>query len=167
MQHEPDEVLATILWRNRGLGADPSPWLTYSAAAKGSTPTGTRPTTAWPVFSGAEPAEPDNVITVYNTTPEYQTRVLTGEIQQLLGLQVRVRGKPRKTVAQKARAIQWDFERNFLDQQITLADPTQQYLVPCLSWVQVLDLKQMPVHPYLWLFTINVLCKVLPYPIQG
>jgi hypothetical protein len=163
-QHGVDKIIARMLWANRGLGADPAPWAAFFAGK------GTKPTAAWPVYEGSEPSEPDDVITVYETTPVIDARVqVTGEEVGRLGFTVRVRGISKAAARQKAEDIRWDFQRLCNDQQVTLTNPTQQYLIPCISQATVVPFGKMqsPSGLALWLVNVNCMAPILPYPIQG
>lgn len=162
LQHSVDLILAKIMIA-RSLGSDPTGWETYVSASANKS-AGTRPTGAWPIFVAAEPAEPVNVITVYQTTPQIDAR-LALETQQHYGFSVRVRGKDREACMQKARDIEDDFNRLFIDQQITISG--QQYLVPSIPGVSLVPIGRMLELPHAWLANLNCLCNVLAYPITG
>lgn len=60
----------------------------------------------WPVFATVEPNEPDNCLTVYDTSNQYDGRSMkTGENWVHYGVQVRVRGVDHPTAYQKAYTI--------------------------------------------------------------
>lgn len=159
MLHGADTVIARMLWSNRGLGTDPTPWR-LSFGGKG-----TKPTTTWPVYEGSEPSEPDSVITVYETTPQLGPRVFTGEQQQHYGFTVRVRGKTKAEARQKAEDIRFDFDRSFFDQQITL--DSQQYLIPCIARTTLIPFGkgQTPQGTDCWLVNLNCLAVIMAYPV--
>lgn len=60
----------------------------------------------WPVYATSEPNEPDNCITVYDTTNQNDSRnMYGGDYLRHYGLQVRVRSVDHPTGYQKAKAI--------------------------------------------------------------
>ena len=60
----------------------------------------------WPVYATNEPNAPDNCITTYDTTNQYDGRSMTdGEVWTHWGTQIRVRGIDHPTAYQKAFAI--------------------------------------------------------------
>lgn len=164
LKHPVDAIVAKVLWANRAIGSDPAPWAAYIYGK------GTKPTGAWPVFEGSEPDQPDDVITVYETTPLVHARIqVTGEEQQHRGFTIRVRGRDKNQVRQKAEDVSHDLLRNFLDQTVTLTTPTQQYLIPSVAQARVVPFGKMtsPNGVGLWLVNVNCLAVILAYPIQG
>jgi hypothetical protein len=158
--HPVDEIIAQIMWANRSLGADPSPWETYFEGK------GNVPTTTWPIFAGVLPSEPDNLICVFETAPQQDARIMvTGENQQHYGFTVQVNGKNRRAAFQKTRDIEHDFTRLFLDQQVTIDG--QQYLVPSIPHCIVIPMPKDSISPGVWSLNLNCLANVLAYPIQG
>lgn len=91
LDHSPADVLAYLL-QNVGLGVDPDP-----AGAQEQ---------IWPIYVDNEPDLPDNCITIYNSVSRQQGRSqLDGEIQEMHGIQVRVRSSVSNQGFAKARAI--------------------------------------------------------------
>lgn len=61
---------------------------------------------AWPVYATSEPNEPDNCITVYDTTNQTDMRAMwDGSYSRHYGVQVRVRSVDHPTGHQKIHAI--------------------------------------------------------------
>lgn len=74
---------------------------------------GTTPTDDgnWPVFASAMPDAPNNAICVYQTASRMNGRTNTdGEVQQLYGVQVRVRSETKALGDAKARDIAIDLD---------------------------------------------------------
>lgn len=159
MRHEIDEIVARMLYGNAALGSDPLPWQTYFDGK------GTAPSTTWPVFAGGEPDTPDNVITTYHTSPEFQAKVMTGETQELKGFTIRVRGKSKAIAARKALDIKHWLDFTAVDQQVTIDG--QQYLIPSVPRCTLVPLPRMPQALGRWLFNLNCQAVVLAYPITG
>lgn len=60
----------------------------------------------WPAFASAEPDEPDECITVYDTTAQSDGRIaFTGEVAEHPGIQIRVRAKDHLTGQVRAELI--------------------------------------------------------------
>ena len=69
---------------------------------------------AWPVYEDMEPASPDNVITVYNTTPRVHGRTHpAGTTQQHYGFQVRIRGTTAPVAWLRANTIAEAFDGQY------------------------------------------------------
>lgn len=86
LAHSPADVLRRWLI-GAGLGLDP-------------------PSEPWPIFVGAEPAAPDNCVTVYDTLGRAGGFNMTdGERRESHGFQVRVRAAAYPTGYAKARAV--------------------------------------------------------------
>jgi len=60
----------------------------------------------WPIYVSREPNAPDSVITIYNTTAVKQGRLMiSGEVAERPGVQIRVRDPDEKSGFVKANAI--------------------------------------------------------------
>lgn len=171
LSHPPDDIIARLLWANRGLGSDPAPWLDYMYR-----PNTAAPAAAWPVFCDREPGDPApvNVITVYETTPVLQARIqVTGEQKQLYGVTVRVRGATKAVARQKAEDIRHDLLQGvtgtgLTDQVVAMTSPAEEYLVPCFSQVQLVRVVAPTAQPTAAaVYNLNLLMPILAYPIQG
>ena len=89
-------------------------------------------TTDWPVYAGREPDTPDNVITVYNTSPVYQGRFMTnGEVQERPGIMIRVRGTTEAVMHTKIDAIRNALDKSINIQQVNVS--TSIYIVHSVS----------------------------------
>lgn len=63
---------------------------------------------AWPTFASSEPPVPDQVITVYDTSPTDEGRIMVnGEPQGHFGIQFRTRAKDARTGYAKAYSLFW------------------------------------------------------------
>lgn len=110
----------------------------------------------WPVYVDNEPSDPDNVLTVYDTSGRDGGRTMyDGERQENHGFQVRIRSSDHKTGFTRARAIAVTLDRNVYDEVVTL-DGTA-YLVHAVSRTSdVIRLGKAPGSKRS-LFTINAL----------
>jgi hypothetical protein len=87
LNHSPAEIVRRVLI-DLSLGTDPSDGGTY------------------PIFVSLEPNKPDNVITLYNTVGIIDARsMVTGEMFEHFGIQVRVRDSKFKDGEDKSRDI--------------------------------------------------------------
>lgn len=85
----------------------------------------------WPVYATVEPAEPDNVITTFDTEGlEHGREMVTNVRSEDHGCQVRVRAIDHRTGYRKARAIAIDLDQVY---QYTVTVETSQYLVHCFT----------------------------------
>lgn len=166
--HRRAKIVAKLLWANRGLGTDPAPWAQYVFGQ------GTAPATEWPVFVNREPPDADrkiaNCITVYETTPLDQARIqVTGQQERLFGFTVRVRGRSDDLAGQKAEDVFHDLTEAALDNQVAMTDPSLVYLIPCVSWAQVIPVRPpgTPQNAVAEFYNVNCQMKILPYPITG
>lgn len=114
---------------------------------------------AWPIFSTEEPDDPDNCITVYDTTGSDDGRsMVDGKSMQHHGIQVRVRSYDHQTGYVKAREIRSAFE-GVLNKQTSLE--TNLYLVECINKIgDVLCLGQDVPASKRRVFTLNVVTPI-------
>lgn len=138
--HSPAQIVAALLVA-KGLGTDP---------AGGG---------AWPVFHAGEPQSPDQVLTVYDTTPKDDGRSqLSGEVFQHYGFQCRIRAATHAAGWAKAAAV-----RTALDQSVYYAHVTvdgTEYLIEGVSGTNVLTLGKESPSSKRSLFTVNGICPV-------
>ncbi len=79
---------------------------------------------SWPVYSMQGADSPDNTITVEDTAGVGRGRFQTdGEVQEVHGIQVRVRSKDGQTGWKKAQDIKVDLTQNSHLTTITVTDP--------------------------------------------
>ena len=123
---------------------------------------GTDPDTddVWPVYHSKMPdgpGVPNNAITVYETTPRLQGRIMfDGETQENHGIQVRVRADGAVTGQGKARAIQRAFDVDV--SRTTVIVGANEYLVHCINRLGgILPLGTETPEGRRELFTLNVL----------
>lgn len=93
------------------------------------------PTSAdqWPIYVSAEPTDPDNVITLYDTEGRSHGRVHNdGERQEHHGFQVRVRARTHPLGYAKAKAIAETLDTGIYQEVVTMPDDTH-YLVHAVS----------------------------------
>lgn len=87
---------------------------------------------SWPANVNNEPNDPDNCITVYNTTGTVQGRLqATGEFQDRPGIQIRVRGATYAVAYAKIKTIQTYLEETVARTVVLIG--TSQYLVHSLN----------------------------------
>lgn len=124
---------------------------------------GTDPTLSvlqpWPVYAADEPDEPDNCLTVYDTTPQDDGRVHTdGEVLRMHGFQLRIRAVDHPTGAAKLYAAQVTMTEANVGRTVSIG--TARYTVFALSKPSVGMLgKDMP-NTARKLFTINALASI-------
>lgn len=88
--------------------------------------------TDWKVFTGSEPTDPDNVLTIYGTTSRPDARMMVdGSVQRHEGIQVRIRGTTQPISRTRADAIQYALERSIYNNVVTLDGV--QYLIHALT----------------------------------
>lgn len=164
MTDGPDEVVAQLL-RDLGLATDPTWWKAHTVAdiTAGDT------SHDWPVFVSDEPANPDGTVTVYETTPQLDARLMpTGEQALHYGITVRVRAggtTPKPTARAKAEAI-----RVALDQSVTMRSVTcngNPYLAVAFARVMLVPLGWEVTTSRRYLVNLNCLFSVLPRPVGG
>lgn len=141
LSHSPADVIRRLLIQ-LGVGVAP-----------GSSP--------WPVFITNEPDEPDNCITVYDTTGRGQGRVqITGEKDGHYGFQVRIRSSTSEVGYVKANAIAEALDRQVNRDVVTIG--SSQYCIHAVSGRgDILPLgNESPVSERS-LFTLNALTYLL------
>jgi len=103
-----------------GLGINPE-----SYSQKGSR-------TQWPVYDSSEPDIPDNVITVYDTTGTEDGRAMvTGELFNHFGIQVRIRSKDHVTGWTKANTLRANLSEAAYQETVTIDGV--EYLIHAMS----------------------------------
>ena len=151
--HGPADVFRWLLVQ-MNLGSDPTLWET----GKGQD---------WPVQESTEPDQPDNCITVYDTTPRRDARMMTtGETYYHWGMQIRIRAQFKPYAAAKVHRM-----KVFLDQgvdQATVVVPatdaypySAQYLVPACSSNEPIYLGSDSPRTKRYVYTLNVTAPVL------
>ncbi len=148
LSHSPADIIRQHLI-DAGLGTDPDSYQTGQ-------------TRNWPVFAAGEPDTPDNVITVYDTTAIIDARIMvTGEITEHEGYQVRVRGVTHQIGNAKADAIRVYMSETAYNAIVTIEG--KRYRIP--SFVQFGNLNVLgPDTPNTKrkLFTFNGTCVIQP-----
>jgi len=147
MKHTAAEIIRDLLVAAK-LGSDP-----------GSDPD---LNSTWPVFATNEPSEPDNCITVYDTSPKQSGRsMIDGEDWSHYGVQIRIRAVDHRTGAAKA----WDIHETMTTAlyQNRIALDGVDYLVPCLANVgPPLALGVDNPNSRRSLFTLNAVSSIQP-----
>jgi len=143
------------------LAHSPADILRYSliALGLGADPTAVSPT--WPIYVGAEPNVPDNVITLYDTEGRSDGRMNpTGERAEHHGIQVRVRAINHTTGYAKARAIAVALDESIVLTTVTISGTT--YLIHAVSRTSdVIPLGKDVSTSKRSLFTINALAALV------
>lgn len=99
LTHSPAEVIQWLIVA-LDLGSDPDP---ANDALVGD----------WPVYFDSEPSNPDNCLTVYDTTGQNDGRtMIDGELLQHYGIQVRIRATDARTGWTKAQGIRKTLSEN-------------------------------------------------------
>lgn len=139
--HSPADIMSQVLIA-LGLGTDPADSM------------------AWPVFVSVEPSDPDNCITLFDTTWRGDGRsMIDGETWHHYGFQVRVRAATHKIGFAKASAIHEGFDMDVLDMTVTL-DGTS-YLVQSVTGTDVVKFGQNVPDTKRHLFAVNALAPIL------
>lgn len=145
LAHSPADVLRHVLV-GIGLGTEPP---TTPAAAQ-----------AWPVYAGAEPATPDNVVTLYDTAGVSDGRsMVDGELFQHYGVMVRVRAADHPTGWAKADAVRRALAREVRGRSATIDGKS--YTAHAVRIGQVLPNGPEP-ESRRSVFTLNLLAVVEP-----
>jgi hypothetical protein len=103
--HDADDVVAQLLI-DEGYGDD---------GADGSS-------AVWPVFVGSNPADPDRVIVVSQTSPVLGVRDVYGEEDVAHGVQVYVRGPNKAVAGRKAGELIDFFAREAAGKRVTVTE---------------------------------------------
>lgn len=137
LTHSPARIIRQ-LFVDVGLGAEPVNTLTV-----------------WPVFSGREPDLPDNCITIRNTQgTSFGFTQTNGQLQEMHGIQVRIRGVTEEVAYGKARAIAVAMDESILDATVIVANSV--YHVQSITRIGApLDLGKEVPKSQRNLFTIN------------
>lgn len=81
-----------------------------------------KPLGAWPVYYSKEPSTPDNCLTVFDTEPVFDGRMMfDGEYNEHYGFQVKVRASLFPSGVTKAATIATQFD-GVLRQEVTVVD---------------------------------------------
>lgn len=97
----------------------------------GSLPTGVS-NADWSVFVDNEPDRPDNCLTIYNTVSKLNGRTHTdGEVQEIHGIQVRIRSQVSNEGYTRARQIAVELDTNVYLDNVTI--DTVRYCVKSFS----------------------------------
>ena len=152
--HSPAQIIQQVLI-DLAAGTDPTPWEDEEAAiALGSV-------AAWPVFSVGEPSRPDNVITIYDTSPQSDgSSMVDGETWFHYGFQVMVRTTLHKNGFVKANYIHKALDEDVYNTVVTLTEPDVQYLIQSISGTLPLVLGKETPSSKRDLFTINALATL-------
>jgi hypothetical protein len=112
--------------------ADVLRWVLVQATSLGD-PTVT-PLPDWPGYESREPSLPDNCVTLYDTEPRDDGRSqIDGEREVHYGVQVRVRGRDKKTAAGKAWALVDALNEDIYFDVVTVPPEGTQYRVYSVS----------------------------------
>lgn len=152
--HSPAQIIQQVLI-DLAVGTDPEPWEDEEAAvALGDA-------AAWPVFSVSEPSRPDNVITVYDTSPQFDgSAMVTGETWFHYGFQVRIRAALHQSGFAKMNAIHKALDEDVYNRVVTLPDDDTQYLIQSISGTMPLVIGKETPASKRDLFTINGLATI-------
>jgi hypothetical protein len=135
--HSPADIVRQLLI-NLGVGGDPD----------------VDPLPDWPVYEDKEPTSPDEVITVYDTTPKSDGRsMVDGETWLHYGLQIRVRGVDKPSAYAKTESV-----RRSINEQIVMAVVNMNgthYLVPAICNTNMVRVGQQSPATKRFIYTIN------------
>lgn len=124
------------------------------------------PGSAWPIYKGVEPSQPDQVIVITTTQGlDFGRTMIDGEVASHFGFQLRFRARDDVVGYQKAMAVRSWMQRQVYADNITL-DSTI-YLIPCFSGIgQVLELgrDRPPTGRYICTLNAVVPIRVTPPP---
>lgn len=139
--HSPSEVIQQLLI-DMGIGFDPE--------ANPNNPV--QPD--WNVYEDKEPSSPDNVLTIYDTTPKSSGRsMIDGEQWMHYGIQVRVRGTNKQTAFVKADSVRRMLDEHVVSAIVTLEGKT--YLVPAICNTNMVRMGQQSPSSKRFIYTIN------------
>lgn len=146
-QHGIDDIVQQLII-NKGWGSLP-PYV--------STP--------WPVFAGGEPPEPDELITVYETTPVSFGKVqIDGEQLQHYGFTIRIRGQTKAAARNKGETIRKGMNESVYRDTVTLDGIS--YVVLCVSKCSLVPFGTEASESKRWLVNLNCVGCILPQPIS-
>jgi hypothetical protein len=114
----------------------------------------------WPAYSPGEPPSPDNVVTVYNTSGQKDSRDKnTREMEGHHGIQVRIRGIDQATAFQKANDVTEALDKRVRYTAVTVG--ANQYIVKAVSRTgEAIDIGKETPSSKRSLFTVNALVAV-------
>ena len=162
MSDGPDEVVAKLL-TDLGLVTDPAFWQTHTDADPGDS------THDWAVWVSDEPMNPDNVVTVYEVTPQLDAKLMpTGEQALHYGITIRVRAggsTPKATARLKAETIRVTLDQSVLNTNVTLNG--NNYLVVAAPRVHLVPVGWETTTGRRYLVNLNCLFSILPRPLGG
>ena len=123
------------------------------------------PLGSWPIYAAYEPDLPDNVITLYDTAGVHQGRdMITGEVFERHGVQLRIRSTTHPLGYQKTRALAVALDESIYQESVTLDDPgvgtATSYLVHAVSRRGILALGKDVPGGKRSVFTVNALVSV-------
>lgn len=118
------------------------------------------PLLSWPVYSPNEPDQPDNVLTIQDTTGRVDGRNnLTHQIDEHYSFQVRIRASDDTVGSRKAREVAIALDTQVFRRGVVVEDST--YCVHSLSRQgTVIPLGQMP-NRRAYLYTVNYLTHLV------
>lgn len=151
-----DDIIAQLLV-NMGLGSSPAGWETGTGGD-------------WPVQSGGEPPQPDETITVYETTPVIFGKLqIDGDQLEHYGFTIRVRGSTKASARQKAADIREVLTKNVYHSTVTLTGASGQpksYVVFAVSKCTLVPVGTEAPDSKRWLVNLNCVASILPQPIS-
>lgn len=145
LSHSPADILR---WALIGLGVGSSPATNSS----------------WPMFVSNEPDMPDNCITLFDTVGRSNGRLMvTGELVDMLGVQVRVRADSHTTGYARSAAIRKVMAEDAYLKRVTIGAVT--YLLGSVNNIsQIMVLGKDEKTNRRSLFTINAVVAVRVVP---
>ena len=142
--HTPADVLR---WALVGLGAGADPNVVDGSG---------NPTGSWPLYVSSEPNLPDDVLTLFNTSPRQDGRsMIDGEVWAHWGVQLRIRGTDPRTLGTKAHSL-YNLLNEGLYYHNVVIDGTP-YVVYSASGVGLQDLGKDTPNSKRSLYTLNAL----------
>jgi hypothetical protein len=141
LSHPPAQIIARLIV-DLGVGALPS----------------TSSSVTWPTYVSKEPTSPDNVMTVYDTTPVSDGRVMDGESQYHYGFQLRIRGVNYSQGWTKASAVHSAFDSMY--EKIITIDGTRYLVHSVVNNGGILSLGNESPESKRELFTLNALTTI-------
>ncbi len=144
--HSPADVLRWMLIA-LGAGSDPT-----DVNSQGL------PNGAWPIYVDSEPSLPDNCVTLYDTAPSSDGRIMIdGENVQHPGFQVRIRGTDHPTAFVRAEYLEHVLAETlkYDTVHITTGTVTSTYLVCCAARLRTTRMGKDVPNTKRSLYTIN------------